>query len=403
MLLAFLLYYRDWLPIVFAAGIIAVHHLAFNYLQVSTDIPVYVFTANTGLEIVLLHAAYVVFESAILVVMSIKLRREARETEDVYAVVGSLLEGGDQIDLRGSGHMPGSLIGRALHNVMTQTRKVMQDTGNVTRELDETSTQMSTLAENLAKNFRAEEANTEQATSAVSEATTAVQQVATCAREAAEAAANVDTASRECSREINNSRQVVEHLSRSVHQAGERVSLLNEDSQRIGSVLDVISSVAEQTNLLALNAAIEAARAGEHGRGFAVVADEVRELAGKTQQSAQEIQNVIDNVRREAMEANDAMAESRKASEDTVTVFDALTERLHTIASGIERINVANTQTAEAAVHQQQLMENGNNGMLAIRDDILASSDEVSHLARVSGNLRGLAEQLMHHSARFSV
>ncbi|MFL1482703.1 methyl-accepting chemotaxis protein [Marinobacter sp. LN3S78] len=403
MLLAFLLYYRDWAPVVFAAGVIAIHHLVFNYLQVATAVPVFVFEANTGLEIVFLHAAYVVFETIILVLMAIKLHREALETQDIHSAVGSLLEGGDRIDLRGTDRKPASRVGKALQDVMARTREVMSETRDVTRQLDETSSEMATLADDFAKTFRAEETDTQEAATAVSQATAAVRQVSSSASEAAEAAGRVDDAAREGTRALADSKPVIDRLSGSIHGGSQLVSRLTKDSESIGTVLDVIHSVAEQTNLLALNAAIEAARAGEHGRGFAVVADEVRSLATKTQESAHEIQSMINELQQAARDADDAMTESQSATEETVQVFECLAAHLETIATGVDKINIANAQTAEAANHQRQVMETGDSSVQAISRDIVASNAEVHHLADVGGRLRQLSEKLTRQASHFDL
>jgi len=401
-LLAFLLYYRDWLPIVVATAVIAVHHLVFNFLQVEGR-DVYVFAQNFGFNIVLVHFAYVIFEALILIVLAHKLRLEAVETEEVYMAVGSLLGGGEHIDLRLGQSEANSCVGRALRNVMSETHRVMTETRHVTDQLHAASAQMEALAEALATKLRAEEVESEQAASAVSEASSAVQQVANNASEAALAAEEVDQAAAEGIRTLRDSMNVVDSMATQLHEVDTLVDRLNDGSHNIGKVLDVITAIAEQTNLLALNAAIEAARAGEQGRGFAVVADEVRTLAARTHESTLEIQTMITDLQAAATAANNAMSASRKSGDATVQAFSALAERLEAIATGVEKISRVNAETARASEYQRSIMEVGDRSVVAIQIGIRSSSSEVQNLTGVSAHLRHLAEALVGQAAKFQL
>lgn len=148
--------------------------------------------------------------------------------------------------------------------------------------------------------------------------------------------------------------RTINDLAREVAKAGETIHQLEADTENVGQILDVIQGIASQTNLLALNAAIEAARAGEHGRGFAVVADEVRTLASRTQESTEEIHRVIEQLQRTARAISDVMANGQRKAEESVAKAADTGSSLQAITTRVEEINVMNTQIASATEEQQQ-------------------------------------------------
>src|SRR5690554_2417249 len=401
-LLAFLLYYRDWLPIVVATAVIAVHHLVFNFLQVEGR-DVYVFAQNFGFNIVLVHFAYVIFEALILIVLAHKLRLEAVETEEVYMAVGSLLGGGEHIDLRLGQSEANSCVGRALRNVMSETHRVMTETRHVTDQLHAASAQMEALAEALATKLRAEEVESEQAASAVSEASSAVQQVANNASEAALVAEEVEQAAAEGIRTLRDSMNVVDSMATQLHEVDTLVDRLNDGSHNIGKVLDVITAIAEQTNLLALNAAIEDARAGEQGRGFAVVADEVRTLAARTQESTKEIERMIGNVQDKTDTAVTSMGTSNEWAQSTIGMAQELSTALFEITSLIEEISEQNLNIASAAEEQAMVAREVDKNLVAIRDLSYQTSSGANETNASSQELAHLAEQMSELLKQFKL
>ncbi len=203
------------------------------------------------------------------------------------------------------------------------------------------------------KGINKQQLETQRVASAVSELTESIDVVAQKAQCAAEAANAADLESKAGYTVVRETHVAIEELARAVNQTGEAIETLKADSMNIGTVLDVIRNIAEQTNLLALNAAIEAARAGEQGRGFAVVADEVRSLASRTQQSTREIQTMIERLQNGANYAAETMKEGLCRAEASVLQAESAGRSLESITGMVDTIREMNAQIAELAARQR--------------------------------------------------
>lgn len=195
----------------------------------------------------------------------------------------------------------------------------------------------------------------------------------------------------------------INSLSSEVESTAEVIKQLEEDVKNVGGILDVIRSVAEQTNLLALNAAIEAARAGEHGRGFAVVADEVRTLASRTQVSTDEIQHVIEKLQSATLKAVSVMEQSREQAKESVEQATQTGASLDAISSRVAAVSSVSNQITSATAEQQRGMELIENSTHSLQETSLASVDNSNELVSVCNSLLEVADQLKHISVQFKV
>jgi methyl-accepting chemotaxis protein len=195
--------------------------------------------------------------------------------------------------------------------------------------------------------------------------------------------------------------KTIEALAQEVENSAQVISRLSEDSTQIGSVLDVIRGIAEQTNLLALNAAIEAARAGDQGRGFAIVADEVRTLASRTQASTLEIQSMIERLQTDASNAVKAMQQGQVQAQQGLSQAAQAENALQTISQSVTRINDMNIQIATAAEEQSSMAEEINRNIVNISQSADATAEGAKQTASAGDELAKLAARLQNLVGQF--
>ena len=401
LLLAVLLYYRDWRPIAVYAVFTAIHHILFFTLQ-KQNANVYVIADNSASWLIIFwHAGYVVVEAAILILFSINLKRDALQSIEIMGLTEQMVSD-DQIDLtlRSSGNS----------TLLQKFDGYTQEVFNLAEEVCHTSHVLMEGAQNLAgttkiikSSTQTQQVETDMVVTAVEEMSAAIQEVSRNASVAAESVQDVDSRSNQAMGSSTQTLSSMKDLETQIEQASETISNLNEQSRNIGSVLDVIRGIAEQTNLLALNAAIEAARAGEQGRGFAVVADEVRNLAQKTQQSTAEIDQMIETLQEGSNSAVQAIEASKQRVEGCVDSTQASQQFMEEISGNMEKLTQMNQMIATAANQQSNVVNEISKNLASIASVANVSAENAEQAAASSDAFIEASNQLSHLAARFKI
>jgi len=292
---------------------------------------------------------------------------------------------------------------RSLQEMQTSLRSTIQHIADSSSQLASASEELHAVTEDSTRGLHQQNTEIEQAATAVNEMTTAVEEVARNAVSTSEASKQADHTARSGREQVGQAVNSIAQLAGDVANTSSKVEELADNVRDISQVLAVIRSIAEQTNLLALNAAIEAARAGEQGRGFAVVADEVRALAHRTQQSTQEIEQMINTIQQGTSQAVTSMQSSRERVDFTLEVARAAGAALDEIALAISSINERNLVIASASEEQAHVAREVDRNLVNIRDLSLQTSAGADQTSAASQELSRLAIDLNGVVQRFQL
>ncbi|WP_122681084.1 methyl-accepting chemotaxis protein [Pseudomonas sivasensis] len=398
-LLAVLTFYRDWLPILVAALTIAVHHVVFHALQ-HQGFPVFVMEHHGGWTMVFVHAFYVVMETVALLYLAVHSQAEAVESQEMLEKMLAVTTQLTVETAQGEGKAHMSLAKRFDH-FLQQITGLIDGVSRDSHGLGQLGQELAHASGTLEKGARHQLAEIAQMTDSMQRMEHAMGNITVHVEEAV---AHADVASQQILRgqeSVGRAQHEITQLATRLTDTHQTVQGLAVQAEQIGSVLDVISSIANQTNLLALNAAIEAARAGEQGRGFAVVADEVRNLAQRTAVSTQEIKTIIEGLQQGSREAVEAMQDSRQGVERCVEDSQVAVQMLKAVGNDITQIDALNGRIVSTTREQTSANLEIVGRLQSVQGIAQSTAQDVEMLARSSEQLPPIAVRLDALGRRF--
>lgn len=294
-------------------------------------------------------------------------------------------------------------LGAAFNKFVIKIQNMIGQLVQTGTSLNNSAADMASISNGMRQSMSEQGDKINQVATAMTEMTATVQEVARSASDASSAAHSADSEANSGSQLVNDAVNAINELSGEVACSVQTIEVLEKEADEIGSVLDVIKGIAEQTNLLALNAAIEAARAGEQGRGFAVVADEVRTLASRTQDSTAEIEAMIERLQQGTKSSVTAMNQSKIKTDNVVNLATQVRDALTTITQSVSRIADMNTQIATAAEEQSAVSEEINQNIVSINNFAMEAVDNADNAASKGHDLEKLADELQQTVAMFKI
>ncbi|MFM5846156.1 methyl-accepting chemotaxis protein [Aeromonas veronii] len=306
-----------------------------------------------------------------------------------------------QLDMKQFSHDELGKLAQGFNEMQSNLRMLVNEVSGSVVQLGAAAEEISAVAQQSASNMGAQQHELNQLATAMNEMQATVQEVARNTNDAASAATSASDTAAQGSETVNDSIGRIEKVATAIEETALVIRQLGDDSRNIGMVLEVIQGIAEQTNLLALNAAIEAARAGEQGRGFAVVADEVRTLAKRTQDSTSQINHIISELQLRANEAGVTMQQSQDMMSETVHTAREAGASIAEISSSVNSISHMNIQIATATEEQGAVSEELNRNVVNISNASEEVATGAKQMAQACNDLNLLATQLQEVVRKF--
>ncbi|HHQ4659991.1 TPA: methyl-accepting chemotaxis protein [Aeromonas veronii] len=306
-----------------------------------------------------------------------------------------------QLDMKQFSHDELGKLAQGFNEMQSNLRMLVNEVSSSVVQLGAAAEEISAVAQQSANNMGAQQHELNQLATAMNEMQATVQEVARNTNDAASAATSASDTAAQGSETVNDSIGRIEKVATAIEETALVIRQLGDDSRNIGMVLEVIQGIAEQTNLLALNAAIEAARAGEQGRGFAVVADEVRTLAKRTQDSTSQINHIISELQQRANEAGVTMQQSQDMMSETVHTAREAGASIAEISSSVNSISHMNIQIATATEEQGAVSEELNRNVVNISNASEEVATGAKQMAQACNDLNLLATQLQEVVRKF--
>jgi len=332
---------------------------------------------------------------------TVMLRSISRPLEELKQAAAWVAAGdlSRSIECRGKDEI--TEVQQSIRQMQRTLRDTLQDIQGSATQLASAAEELHAVTQHTAQGIHQQNEEVQMAATAVTEMSAAVDEVAGNANRTSDASRDAETVADDGRRQVTATRQTIDQLSDKLQQTAATVTHLAEEAASIGQVVDVIRAIADQTNLLALNAAIEAARAGEAGRGFAVVADEVRNLAQRTQSSTQEIERMIGSIQSATEQSVRDMQQGSEFATRSQSMAGEADQALGLIAERVGQINEMNLVIASAAEEQAQVAREVDRNLVAIRDISEQSATGAQQTSVASDELARLATQLNQLVGRF--
>ncbi|MBU3071069.1 methyl-accepting chemotaxis protein [Aestuariicella sp. G3-2] len=387
-MMAVFLVYESWKPIIAALVTVAVHHLSFTYLQLGgarwLDMPLMAFANNCSWSLTFVHAAFAASEALILSVLAESLRQRSRADADIIAAVEKVAEEGD-LTVEISNSKSQSAV--SVNGMIKRLSEVFRGFSEHAEAMDRLGEVMANITQQANLSISAQNQQSHDIAHATEEMQCSISEVGNSSRESAGLSLGLTSEVGSANEEMNTIVEEIRSLEREMQMVSESLGLVHNDTVAVAGILEDITAISEQTNLLALNAAIEAARAGEFGRGFSVVADEVRVLAGRTNRSANDVREVIKRL-------NESVDDTVKSMSNSTGKLEEYSSRILHVSGKMAHMS----QEAEAAYTQSHLIAQAlgeqTEAMCKIGENSALINQEGQQLGQLTAQISEEAETL---------